>query len=87
MSFALRDHRLNNFPGYEHEVWAHKREHAARARARVVENSGDMKIIAVYVGWFMEEAIRVRNFLLTLLTITVYLIVYVLWDSRYVCPL
>ncbi|ETW84890.1 hypothetical protein HETIRDRAFT_165861 [Heterobasidion irregulare TC 32-1] len=52
------DHRLNNFPGFEHEVWAHKREHAARARARVVENSGDMKIIAVYVGWFMEEAIR-----------------------------
>ncbi|KAH9949131.1 hypothetical protein B0H21DRAFT_729657 [Amylocystis lapponica] len=48
------DHRLNDFPGYDHPDWIHKAEHARRARER---GKGDIKVISVYTGLFLETGL------------------------------
>ena len=53
-----RDHRLNDFPGYDHHEWEVKRELAQEARVLAAE--GKTKVIAVYNGIFLEGAFRVR---------------------------
>ncbi|RDX52838.1 NAD-P-binding protein [Lentinus brumalis] len=49
------DHRQNDFPGYDHHEWAVKRELAEDARTRA---AGNLKIVAVYSGLFLEGAFR-----------------------------
>ncbi|KAI0737950.1 NAD-P-binding protein [Daedaleopsis nitida] len=44
------DHRLNDFPGYEHPEWSGKQDLAARARGQ----AKGKKIIALYTGPFLE---------------------------------
>ncbi|TFK86092.1 NAD-P-binding protein [Polyporus arcularius HHB13444] len=53
------DHRQNDFPGYDHHEWAVKRELAEDARTRA---AGNVKIVAVYSGLFLEGAFRVTGY-------------------------
>ncbi|KAI0355070.1 NAD-P-binding protein [Trametes cingulata] len=47
------DHRINDFPGYDHPEWIHKRKVAAETRAKL----HGKKVIAVYTSGFMNFAI------------------------------
>ncbi|EMD41175.1 hypothetical protein CERSUDRAFT_121713 [Gelatoporia subvermispora B] len=46
------DHRLNDFPGFEHSDWLKKRAHEVRVRERA---GNKMKVISVYCGLFLQE--------------------------------
>lgn len=52
------DHRLNDFPGFDHEEWDKKRKHMAYA-TDLATKMGDVKVIAVYTGLFLEDSINV----------------------------
>ncbi|OCH93284.1 NAD(P)-binding protein [Obba rivulosa] len=49
------DHQLNDFPGFEHSDWAKKKAHESRVRERA---GSKMKVISVYSGLFLEEALN-----------------------------
>ncbi|THH05095.1 hypothetical protein EW146_g9997 [Bondarzewia mesenterica] len=51
------DHHLNDFSTYDHGDWVYKREYDDRCRNLVSQRRKNMKIIALYVGLFMEQAI------------------------------
>ncbi|TDL24323.1 hypothetical protein BD410DRAFT_786439 [Rickenella mellea] len=63
------DHRLNDFPGYEHSEWTTKRAHVERAKQL---GAGKMKIISLYTGAFLEMIVSVSplTFLLWVVLIT-----------------
>ncbi|OBZ65444.1 putative pinoresinol-lariciresinol reductase 3 [Grifola frondosa] len=48
------DHRLNDFPGFDHSDWTHKRTHVAEIRQAAEDK---LKVVAVYVGLFLEDSI------------------------------
>ena len=50
------DHRLNDFPGYDHPDWDIKREHAKEAKEAAGET---MKVISVYTSLFLEDSFGV----------------------------
>ncbi|OCB86111.1 NAD-binding protein [Sanghuangporus baumii] len=54
------DHRLNDFPGFDHEEWEKKRRHIAYANELAVKKGGDVKVIAVYTGLFLEDSLNPR---------------------------
>ncbi|KAL5532534.1 hypothetical protein ACEPAF_4308 [Sanghuangporus sanghuang] len=54
------DHRLNDFPGFDHEEWEKKRRHIAYANELAVKKGGDVKVIAVYAGLFLEDSLNPR---------------------------
>lgn len=47
------DHRINDFPGWEHREWVWKREHLERT---LEVGKGKIKTIAVFTGLFLEGA-------------------------------
>ncbi len=53
-----RDHRENDFPGYDHHDWDVKRELAAHARE--VARGTPTQVVAVYTGLFIELSLNVR---------------------------
>lgn len=53
-----RDHRENDFPGYDHHDWDVKRELASHARE--VARGTPTQVIAVYTGLFIELSLNVR---------------------------
>lgn len=58
-----RDHRLNDFPGFDHPEWDKKRAHIefAEGLAKEAAEAGhEVKIISVYSGLFLEDALTVR---------------------------
>ncbi|KAL5511054.1 hypothetical protein ACEPAH_4269 [Sanghuangporus vaninii] len=54
------DHRLNDFPGFDHGEWEKKRRHIAYANELAVKKGGDVKVIAVYTGLFLEDSLNPR---------------------------
>lgn len=54
------DHRLNDFPGYDHSAWIYKRQKDMKMREKVKASGKEMKIVAVYPSLFLESAIIVR---------------------------
>ncbi|TDL18394.1 NAD(P)-binding protein [Rickenella mellea] len=52
------DIRLNDFPGWEHPVWAKKRAHFERAKEIA---PGKMKVIALYTGAILEFTLAPRT--------------------------
>ncbi|THG98277.1 hypothetical protein EW145_g7451 [Phellinidium pouzarii] len=54
------DHRLNDFPGFDHKEWGKKRKHFSSVSELAAKNGGDVKIIAVYPGLFLEDALSPR---------------------------
>lgn len=54
-----RDHRENDFPGYDHHDWDVKRELASHARE--VARGTPTQVIAVYTGLFIELSLNVRT--------------------------
>lgn len=51
-----RDHKLNDFPVYEHGEWTSKRVYAAETRA--LTKGTKTKVIALYTGIFLEMALE-----------------------------
>jgi len=55
------DHRVNNFPGFDHKAWKAKQDHASNARRMAEERVKDsskerLKIISVYTGLLLEAS-------------------------------
>ena len=60
---ACRDHRLNDFQGYDHPAWDVKRSHEKQAREFVASAGAGggmkMKVISLYTGLFLEDSFGV----------------------------
>ncbi|KAH8116734.1 NAD-binding protein [Phellopilus nigrolimitatus] len=54
------DHRLNDFPGYDHEEWVKKSKHVSYVRELATRKGCDMKVISVYTGLFLEDSLHSR---------------------------
>ena len=58
---SSRDHRINNFPGFDHIEWEKKRKHVEYVNKLAAEKGGDVKVIAVYTGLFLDDSLDVSN--------------------------
>ncbi|KAI5121372.1 hypothetical protein M0805_001185 [Coniferiporia weirii] len=54
------DHRANDFPGFDHEEWIKKRKHFSYATELAEQKGGNVKVIAVYTGLFLEDSLDPR---------------------------
>ncbi|EJD02544.1 NAD-binding protein [Fomitiporia mediterranea MF3/22] len=54
------DHRLNDFPGFDHPEWIKKRKHLDYVN-EIAAKKGDVKIISVYNGLFLEDSFNVTE--------------------------